>query len=264
MITWLLETGMFADGHARLADAARGAGHNVIQWNDDWWSSGKFPTSTLDRVVFHGNLENASRIALQKRWEPGAFCSTNAFACSTWYPAAEPFLAHRSWRIVPAAVFVDAPDIVLAELNVQDRFFVRPDSPLKPFAGRVLDRDGLTLRSLDHGFYFEDASIPIVVAPVIDIESEWRFVIVDGLVIAGSGYEADGRTEIPTEQLREEWSYAQQVARSIPAPELVYVMDICRTDGEFRLLELGPFSGADLYAFDRRAVVGAVASALGE
>ena len=36
------------------------------------------------------------------------------------------------------------------------RIFVRPDSPLKPFSGRVLDRDSISLAALDHGFYFDD------------------------------------------------------------------------------------------------------------
>ena len=35
----------------------------------------------------------------------------------------------------------------------------------------------------------------------------------------------------------------------------VYVMDVCEADGELKLLELNPFSGADLYACDRRSIV---------
>ena len=42
------------------------------------------------------------------------------------------------------------------------------------------------------------------------------------------------------------------------APEPVYVLDTCEVDREPRLLELNPFSGADLYACDTDAVVGAI------
>ena len=39
----------------------------------------------------------------------------------------------------------------------------------------------------------------------------------------------------------------------------VYVLDVCESDGRLRLLELNPFSGADLYACDAESVVSAVA-----
>ncbi len=35
--------------------------------------------------------------------------------------------------------------------------FVRPDSPLEPFSGRVLERGRISLQALDHGFYYDDA-----------------------------------------------------------------------------------------------------------
>jgi hypothetical protein len=38
----------------------------------------------------------------------------------------------------------------------------------------------------------------------------------------------------------------------------VYVLDVCESEGRLHLLDLGPFSGADLYACDREAVVWAV------
>jgi hypothetical protein len=38
-------------------------------------------------------------------------------------------------------------------------------------------------------------------------------------------------------------------------------MDICEADGELRLLELNPFSGADLYACRLDDVVAAVSAA---
>ena len=41
----------------------------------------------------------------------------------------------------------------------------------------------------------------------------------------------------------------------------VYVMDVARTDGGYAVLELNPFSGADLYACDRARIVAAVATA---
>lgn len=38
------------------------------------------------------------------------------------------------------------------------------------------------------------------------------------------------------------------------------MLDVCEADGRLRLLELNPFSGADLYACDRREVVATVSA----
>jgi hypothetical protein len=51
------------------------------------------------------------------------------------------------------------------------------------------------------------------------------------------------------------------VAGKLNQPEDVYVIDICEADGELRLLELNPFSGADLYACRGDDVVAAVSEA---
>jgi hypothetical protein len=51
------------------------------------------------------------------------------------------------------------------------------------------------------------------------------------------------------------------VARQLDPPEDVYVMDVCEADGRLWLLELNPFSGADLYACRCDDVVAAVAAA---
>lgn len=61
----------------------------------------------------------------------------------------------------------------------------------------------------------------------------------------------------------EPWAFAQSIASELRPPEAVYVLDVCEADGRLHLLELNPFSGADLYACDRAAVVRAVATLLG-
>jgi hypothetical protein len=44
----------------------------------------------------------------------------------------------------------------------------------------------------------------------------------------------------------------------MPAPADVYVLDVCESDGDLRLIEINPFGGADLYACDAISVVRAV------
>jgi hypothetical protein len=122
----------------------------------------------------------------------------------------------------------------------------------------VIQRDNLTLKALDHGFYYGDIDLPVIVAPVVNVGREWRYVVVQDEVVAGSAYEADGRTAIPDDPSGTHWEFAQSIAKEMAPPQDVFVMDICEVDERLRLLELNPFSGADLYAYDVNKVVEAV------
>ena len=62
---------------------------------------------------------------------------------------------------------------VATEFGCTDRIFVRPDNPLKPFSGRVLDVDWGSRKSLDHGFYYEDETLPVIVAPIVDVACQF-------------------------------------------------------------------------------------------
>lgn len=249
---WVLEQGVFGSG-CDLGPAARAAGHPVSRWDDAWWDEGA--PRHAGPVLFHGSLENADRVRRDLGWRPGAFCDAAAFACTAWYPRAGRWLLNADWRCVPAQALVAAPP-------AHDPLFVRPDSPLKPFSGRVLARAQLSLAALDHGYYYEDPGLPVIVAPARPVSAEWRYVVVEGRVVAGSAYQAAGRAALPEDPGGAPWRFAAEIARALEPPEAVYVLDVCESAGALRLLELNPFSGADLYACDAGAVVAAVAALL--
>ena len=70
-----------------------------------------------------------------------------------------------------------------------------PTARSSPSAVACCETERVSLAvALDHGFYYEDERLPVVVAPVRDVGEEWRFVVVDGAVVTGSGYVAEGRT----------------------------------------------------------------------
>jgi hypothetical protein len=255
---WVLEEGVFDGTYTdRMARATSTLGHRLVQWDDGWWEAG---VPALDNpVVFHGSLGNAHAIRSRvQAWRPGAYCATDAFHCSAWYPRAEKWLLHRRYAIVPASQLVAEPDQAYDRVGALDEAFVRPDSPLKPFAGRVLARHAVSLAALDHGFYYDDEHLPVVVAPLRSVGQEWRFVVVDREVVAGSGYLADGRKAVAQAPDSEAWRFAAAIASEMEPPEPVYVLDVCATPEGLALLELNPFSGADLYACDTSVVVAEV------
>jgi hypothetical protein len=100
-----------------------------------------------------------------------------------------------------------------------------------------------------------------VAAPVRAIGREWRYVVVDQAVVAGSAYAAAGRAARADDPAGEPWAFAAAIAAKMTPPERVYVLDVCEADGRLWLLELNPFSGADLYACAGGDVVAAVSRA---
>ncbi|MGE0191585.1 MAG: ATP-grasp domain-containing protein [Planctomycetota bacterium] len=263
MGTWVLETSVFAESGARLEAAVREAGHSAVAWDDDWWSSGGWPELQGERVVFHGSLGNAARVQAELPWRPGGYCDVGAFHCTAWYERARPWLLHAAWRAMTAEQLCSDP--VSATDGLTDGegcVFVRPDSPLKPFSGRVLPAAEIEPTRLDHGFYFDDLSISVIVAPVRLVTREWRFVVVRGQVVADCEYEESRRARSGGSLPDEVNALAVEVAASLDAPAAAFVLDLCEADGELKLIELNPFGGADFYDGDPSAIVRAVSSDL--
>jgi hypothetical protein len=219
----------------------------------------RWPDLGSEQVLFHGSLENADRIHRELAWTPGAFCSTVDFACSAWWPAvSDQLLSDRYLFTTVGALTTNGPPP-----DFGPRVFVRPDSCLKPFSGRVLDADRVTLQALDHSFYYDDEDLPVVVAPEVGNGEEFRFVIAGRRVLAGSSYVADGRLEADAlDRDHAAWAYASSLLDRIPAPETVFVLDVCETAQGWRLVELNPFSGADFYGCDREAITSGVRALL--
>lgn len=260
-VTWVVEQEVFpAEQVQAFTTATAKLGHRAVRWKDEWKEGPSSPLlpphAPSIPFVFRGSLGNARWVQENLLWRPGAYCDVEAFRCTSYYPRAERWLlAGTKWRALPAQRFVDEA----IDQHLQ-HFFVRPDSPLKPFSGRLLTRDQVSWEAIDYGFYYDDRDLVVVVSEPRSITAEWRYVVVDRRVVAGSAYAAQGRTALPDSPEGAPWRYAQEVASELAPPEDVYVLDVCEADGHLYLLELNPFSGADLYACDPEAVVRAVSA----
>lgn len=263
---WLIEPQAFTNPkvyHENFKIALQDQGHQYALWNDECWDRG-LPDFHEEKVLFHGSLGNAARITREcPTWTPGAYCNVTTLAFSHWASAVGDNLLNLNHRILPANELVANPQVTLKALGSPDRVFVRPDSPLKEFSGRLLPADGLTLAALDHGFYFEDETLPVMVSPAQNIGKEWRFVVVNQEVVTGSAYNPATHERIPDGFNGAALKFAVQVAQEIESPEPVYVMDVCITQGGFKVIEFNPFSGASLYGCDLLPLVKAVGEFLG-
>jgi hypothetical protein len=116
----------------------------------------------------------------------------------------------------------------------------------------VLAADAITAAALDHGFYYVDLDLPVMISRVRSIGREWRFVVGDGAIVAGCAYATEQRALDAADDAAR--AFAAEVAPVAP-PAPLYVLDVGEVDGALRVLELNPFSGADFYACDADAIV---------
>lgn len=246
-LTWIVESGL-NEAADRLATAASNAGYRVIHWTDGH----RVPVLDSDeRAVFLGSL-NACEVM------PGVIGAADALAASVW----QPLLGDLGLNPPSTSLYTTVGEVQHLDMPwAGERVFVRPVSAMKPFSGRVLDSDSLSPAALDHGFYYDDVDVPILVAQAQQVVEEWRFVAVNRQLVASSGYAADGRTgrvvDVP------EGATALARVAATRAPCATVVIDVCRLKGvsegasPFRVVEYNLFSGSDLYCCDVEAVVSA-------
>ncbi|MFO0924893.1 MAG: ATP-grasp domain-containing protein [Pirellulales bacterium] len=189
----------------------------------------------------------------------GVFATVEHFFCSYYYAHLGKYLLNRDYIMIPFAEIPRCQDFLFQSLGRSDRLFVRPDSPLKLFTGMTISRSTFERDIQFMGFYDFPREALVVVSSPKTIVAEWRYVIADRRVVAGSQY-MDGSTLIArsTEDSRA-LAFAQSVLESGFEPDPVWVLDVCKTDdGQYHLLEIGGFSFAGLYACDKEAIVGEV------
>ena len=101
----------------------------------------------------------------------------------------------------------------------------------------------------------------VLVAPVKEIDEEWRFIIVDGKVVSGALY--------MNKEYREKWEafwdkeckdenafrFVEKMAK-LYQPDPAYTIDICKTGaGDYKVMELNSFCCASMYSNNYDKVV---------
>ena len=131
-------------------------------------------------------------------------------------------------------------------------WFIRPDSGMKPFNGKV--RDLSDLSDLDD-LHPETLILSHAVLPVT---KEWRFVVCDRNVITGCQYMQEGEytNQSNPEELARVTEWLRKVLTKVDwAPDLIYTIDVCESKGKLYILELNSLSCSNFYTCDLSKIV---------
>lgn len=251
MTTWVLQSSGIDDHNTtKLFEALEGQNIpfkdvGVIPFTD------RLPGIELidpdDRNIFYGSTKLIKLIGAHKEFTPGVWYDPDTFNVDAWstHHGGDMLNAHPS--VMPISKF-------LQWSFPNDRMFVRPFSDLKDFSGGVVEK---TSRRK----WFEELSygtIPVeqlvAVSPVRELEKEWRFVVRNNGVIAGSQYRSNGVLNTKDRVALMAWVNADIFAsRWMPAP--VVMMDVALVDNDFKIIEFNCFNASGFYDCDLDMIV---------
>lgn len=217
------------------------------------------PGHWIHCIIAYGDIDFVRQVNKSTPFIPGAYCNFHNMKCSTYYTYLGGHLLNQQYLIMPVGELLrrwDDLTLISDSFSTRMPLFIRPDSGAKPFTGYVVKPDDKhEIQSLVQVVGPETL---VIISPEKIITAEWRFVICDKKVIAGSQY-------LPTEQaLTAEsiecnspslWCLAQTIASQEWQPDLCYTVDIAESGGDVYLLEVNSFSCAGLYSCDLESVV---------
>lgn len=253
---WLLEKNIF-DNEQPLIDTILREGYQIKYVSDDL--SGVQELSDKC-VIYYGSLNLAIKLK-QFNLVPGVYGGdVKKYNVSNYRNYFSKFMLNDQ------SIYMTFGDLKhFAEtknhwlFNISDKIFVRPDSILKEFSGMVVSKNNF-IEAVNLMSFYDDVVTPnlsICISKFKPIESEFRFVVVDGEVISGSMNRFCGKESLSLCESTEVYDFARKMIK-IYNPDKVWTLDICKSNNEYKILEIGSFSYAELYANQLEWVVKAV------
>ncbi len=222
------------------------------------------PDINPEGPVFVCGATAMSKIAARKGWTPGYFHVPDMAAITAGY---------GEHMLNAEAVIAPFENLT----HIWDRFHLRPVNDGKAFAGTIFDWDELVewrarvaaLDGDDNSLTTLTVRDTVVMSPLKTIYSEFRFFVVEDMVITGSMYKRGDRVHYSTviDPVVREFAemLTGQVARRRDEeqpvkfiPATAYCLDIALTPDGPKVIEINSINSAGFYACDMGRFVAAI------
>lgn len=270
--TWIIEKNAYDDANPeKVAKAAREQGMDVVEvayvpfgggWRDN--EDREKPPLTPnpgDCAIFYGSINAVRWLQNRVNYHPFTWCDFNALRCQKYYTALGEYLLQEEYAFLPLGEIYRRKDWVFAKfapLAGEASVFIRPDDNTKSFCGAIVHYDRWNDWYRAALFPHNDPAIMAVVSAPVSILQEWRLVVVDGKVIAGSQYRENGMVKIAPDYNQEAAKWLEEVlAKAGYAPHRVFIGDVAWNGLEYRIVEVGALNTCGLYDCDVDKIVSA-------
>jgi hypothetical protein len=258
-IRWVIQNNLGSSGETeRLVSACSDSGVGVrmvkvIPFSDE------LPDVPEDLpTIFYGATNFINTVWKSGKWRPAAWYSNEAFSYDNYIAKYGDQMLNADGRIMTMEQFG------LEKHDREKLFFVRPIRDLKEFSGELMTFGCYSdwFDGISHGGFTIGPDCLILVADPKEIAEEFRLFIVEGRVVAASRYKKGSRFSrhnVTSDVSSDVLLYGEQQSRRYsPAP--IFVMDIGITEEGPKIIELGSFNSAGLYAANEADIVEAVNS----
>ena len=256
-VRWLLEKDVFSEDLEPLKQEIVRQGHSFTEMGYIPFGGGEYEDIVgKDCTLFYGSLNLALTLS-RLPCPPVIFCDRPNYECTKYYAYFGEYLLNQKYVMLPFSELRRRKDWLFDKIGENGSMFVRPSSGAKIFTGMVIQNDSFEHDYKLLGFYDVAPHAMVVVGQPHNIVREWRLVIADDEVVAGSKYH-DGTLSLMYEGFPE--SVGELANRILSEtsyrPDPVWTMDFCETkDGRVHLLEIGGFSCAGLYLCEMAPIV---------
>lgn len=268
-VNWIFEPDLFDEYQDKLIKAINNNGSNCILYDDNKIQNMKtFLASKLfndDIVIYHGSFQLANKLLRETAYYPCVYLTKENYECYKYYGYYGNYLLNNNYLLMGLNDILRNKEKIFDTFN-SDKIFIRPSNGYKSFTGQCLPKDNFIqeFNILTKSYGGLDMDTLVLLSPAIELEEEFRFIIVDNKIISGALYMDSIKRKIweayydkPCEDINA-YNFAEKLL-SLYEPDKCYTMDICKTiEGEYKLLEINSFCCANMYGNDYDKVVKAV------
>lgn len=154
---WILEKDVFVEGYPEtMYRRAIGQGLDAVMvgrppfgsWELVLENPGEGPRRVGldlfgedDCVVAYGSIGLVNMLYRSRPWTPTAWFNLENLSCRNYYSRWGQYLLQREYSFVPTGALPSMSEFLYREIGDDGRLFVRPDSNMKSFAGRVVAKE---------------------------------------------------------------------------------------------------------------------------
>jgi hypothetical protein len=202
--------------------------------------------------VFVFGAVKLARIAADRGWKPGSLMNSNHDFKVYSKHYKENLLNYDSQILTMGSDFTWKPN----ELK-----FIRPTKDSKAFNGNVFNekewKEGVENWLHNYKSELFNENTEIQVSTVKNIQKEIRFWVVDGKVVTGSQYRLANQLILDSVYEEQALEFAQSMVDIFQLAE-AFVIDVCLTDGDWKIVECGCINCAGFYKSDIQKMIMAV------
>ena len=253
MITWIIDQHVdkLRGAATPFLEIARARGHIVHGLRDSILPMPIDLTniSVASPCVVRGSHGFVNYVHKELSPQPGAFVHESNFQLSNCHPDILPLTLNANHQVVTYG------DFLKNRSKFTGALFVKPLEEMKLFNGLVIpDQQDIGHVHFEkyRKWFNPDHDVKLLVSPAVQIDAEYRVVVVNKQVITASTYPMLD-AEVPDHVIR-----SAQVAANIWSPMPVYVLDIAVTDRGNKIVEYNQFGTSAMYACDQEKIIQAL------